>query len=124
MHILIVDDEPLVRAMAKRALRDYECDMASDSEEALELYEEHHYDLVVTDLLMPGKNGHQLTCELLDLEDAPQIIVITACADARLRQDLLSRGVKQVFTKPMDLAALETEVESLAQQSQVRVSQS
>lgn len=110
MHILIVDDEPLVRAMAKRSLRDHECDMASNGDEALELQAENHFDLVITDLRMPGMNGHELACALLEQTNAPQVIVISGCHNERLTQDLLARGVQAVFQKPLEFSTFEQAV--------------
>lgn len=110
MRILIVDDEPLVRALAKRALRDHECEMASNSDEALDLAGEKYFDLVITDLRMPGMNGHELVCELLEHPSTPKIIVISACNDPRIKRDLIARGVLAVFPKPIEFATFEQKV--------------
>ncbi|MCP4687031.1 MAG: response regulator, partial [Desulfobacterales bacterium] len=58
-HILIIDDERLMRSMLRRLLesKGYKITVASDGDEGMKLYRENPADLIITDLLMPEKEG-------------------------------------------------------------------
>ncbi|TWT89654.1 Transcriptional regulatory protein TcrA [Pseudobythopirellula maris] len=100
---LVVDDEPQVRELTSRALSrcGFVCDQAEDGQQALEMFDARPYDAVVTDLRMPRLHGHALCMELLDRPRRPKILVLTALAEARLVHDMMSRGVDDVFHKPV-----------------------
>lgn len=56
-HLLIVEDDPIVQRSLIRALRDHICVAASNGLEALRLLSTHAFDLVISDVDMPGMNG-------------------------------------------------------------------
>ncbi|TWU41222.1 Transcriptional activator protein CzcR [Novipirellula aureliae] len=112
---LVADDEVLVRNLTMRALSQvgFECDSAADGNEALAMAECTRYDVVITDLRMPNKNGHALAIELLQREQAPRIVVLTAVLEPRLVKDLIRHGVDDVMFKPVEYPALAAKVRSL-----------
>ena len=120
LRILIVEDEPFQRqAVRVRLTRaGYLCDEADDGTAALNLARASEYDGVVTDLRMPGTNGHELCTELLAFPKPPAVIVVTGIGDVRLHRDLLRRGVSMVLTKPVnydrDIAAIRHVLEARA----------
>lgn len=65
-HILVIDDEPPIRLMLRKLLEfeGYEVSEASDGVEAIERYNENPPDLVITDLIMPEKEGLETMAEL------------------------------------------------------------
>ena len=77
--ILIVDDEEGMRKLLGRVLakNGYESVAAASGAEALRLAESEQFDLVITDIKMPGMDGLQLLQELKDFNPALPIIVIT-----------------------------------------------
>lgn len=101
---LIVDDDPSCRAAAAFAFTDegFQCTIAVDGESALKQCECFPFDVVLTDLRMPGMHGHSLAVHLLQQTNRPMIIVLTGVADRRLVRDLILRGVDDVFVKPAD----------------------
>ena len=108
---LVVDDEAVLRQLLIRALSNVgiRCDMADDGQTALDWAAGNNYDLIVSDLRMPGMNGHTLCVSLLDMyEDAraagdgPMITVLTGVCDPRIIKDLELRGVDKVHLKPVD----------------------
>jgi HD-like signal output (HDOD) protein/CheY-like chemotaxis protein len=105
---LIVDDEPISRKMMTFALTQegFNCDGAEDGDEANVLCYHHQYDLVVTDLIMPNKNGHSLVVDLLAGESRPVVIVHTSVDEPRITKDLLMRGVDDVAYKPTNYKTL------------------
>jgi DNA-binding response OmpR family regulator len=105
---LIVDDEPISCKMMTFALTQegFSCDAAKDGDEALLFCRHRDYDLVVTDLIMPNRNGHSLAVVLLADNAQRVVIVHTSVNEPRLIKDLLLRGVEEVVHKPTNYQAL------------------
>ena len=112
---LVVDDEAALRMLTVRELsrRGFECDAAHDGAQAMELIVSRHYDVVVTDLRMPGMNGHALAVELLSRENRPAVVVLTGVTEPRLAKDLIARGVDDIVFKPVDVGILAAKVRAL-----------
>lgn len=112
---LVVDDEPHIREATARAMgaHSFWCETAIDGEDALRKYHENRHDLVVSDLRMPNKHGHQLVMELLGEKDPPRVVILTAVAEPLLVKDLYSRGVSDVIQKPVDYGVFATKMQSL-----------
>src|SRR5262245_14850011 len=79
-QILVVDDEPNLRRVLRAQLeRDgYDVHTAEDGEQALALLEDHHIDLVITDLRMPRLDGMELLRRVAAFEDPAPVVMITA----------------------------------------------
>lgn len=110
--ILIVEDEPQIRAMLAETLHQegYATRVAAHGEEALVMSREQAPDLVITDILMPGKEGLSLIKELRRERPALPIIAISGGA-AMLTPGCnleLARmfGAAYTFEKPLDIEAL------------------
>lgn len=114
-HALVVDDNPIARTTVARALerQDFQCTSARDGQDALNRLQSQRFDLVVTDLRMPNKNGHTLAVELLSRPRRPVIAVHTAVTNPRLKQDLLARGVDCIAFKPTDLQRFAVDMKQL-----------
>jgi DNA-binding response OmpR family regulator len=112
---LIVDDEEAIRETVSRAMaaRSFWCETACDGMEALQKYRQSRHDLVVTDLRMPRMHGYALTLELLKDATPPHIVILTGVAEPMLVKDLLSRGVDDVVSKPIDARVLATKMSSI-----------
>ena len=100
---LVVDDSEEIRDILARALQKehVDCDVAADGVAAENMIRAKRYDVVITDLRMPRKHGHQLVVELLQRERPPMVVVITGVLEPRLVEDLISRGVADVVAKPL-----------------------
>ena len=104
---LVVDDEPALRRLTVSALSrcNISCDEAGDGDEAGSLISRRKYDVVVTDLRMPKRNGHALAVELLSAgPDRPLVVILTGILEPRLAQDLIARGVDEVEFKPVNFS--------------------
>jgi DNA-binding NtrC family response regulator len=89
---------------------------AQDGEEGSNLYDEFGPDLVVTDLLMPRKNGVDLVAELRARNPGVRVIYISGCIDAKrlpenLEKDLAEHPDYQVLAKPFKLQAILQSIE-------------
>ena len=64
--ILIIDDEPYILLMLKKMLEKagYEVDLAANGQQGMELFEKDQADLVITDIIMPDKEGLEIILEM------------------------------------------------------------
>ena len=78
-HILIIDDEPQIRLVMRKMLESegYTVTDAADGKEGLESYQENPPDLVITDLIMPGKEGIETIRELKEKNPEVKIIAMS-----------------------------------------------
>jgi len=83
LNILLVDDEDDVRATVKYLLtmEGYSVTEATDGLQGLELYRQGHYDLVITDLVMPRMRGDEMVAEIKKTNPDQRVIMITAHAE-------------------------------------------
>ena len=90
-RLLIVEDEPMVRAVAERALvrQGYTVETACDGEEALALFAEgKSYDLVVSDVVMPNMDGPAMARELRKQRPDMRILFMSGYAEEQLRESI------------------------------------
>jgi len=115
LRALVVDDSADDRTLLSRALirEDFTCDTASDGIMADNLLRAKTYDVVVTDLKMPRKHGHQLIVELLSRPNPPMVVAITGLAEPKLVVDLLERGVAEVAQKPLSHMVLAAKIRAM-----------
>jgi nitrogen regulation protein NR(I) len=103
-QILIADDEPNLRKVLSAQLqRDgYEVQAVEDGEAALKALEEHHIDVVISDLRMPKVDGMQLLRHVTEhFPDVP-VIMITAHGTVDTAVEALKLGAYDFVTKPFD----------------------
>ena len=102
--VLAVDDDPsLLKLMVRRLDKlGLQIEQASDGRSALELIESNTYDLVVTDIYMPGVTGLELLKQAKEREQHTQVIVVTAAATMENAVEALNNGAFAYLTKPFD----------------------
>jgi response regulator RpfG family c-di-GMP phosphodiesterase len=118
-RILVVDDEAnLCEAIARRLIRaGHEVITAPDADTALAHCEpgKRPFDLVITDVHMPGMNGLDLATALIERRPAQRVIIMTGIPDEAMRRAALARGPVSFLPKPFDGELLLTAVnEALA----------
>lgn len=109
-QILVVDDEPnLRRVLAAQLGRDgYEVHTAEDGQQGLEMLQEHHIDLVITDLRMPKLDGMELLRRAMELDADLPVVMITAHGTVDNAVEALKTGAFDYITKPFDQAEVRT----------------
>jgi two-component system, OmpR family, KDP operon response regulator KdpE len=105
--ILVVDDEYQITRVLKRSLQAHAYDVrsASDGESGLELFNDFHPDLVITDLQMPAMNGIELCREIRKLSEIP-IIVLSVKGEEKTKVEALDAGADDYITKPFGMDEL------------------
>jgi two-component system response regulator HydG len=103
-HILVVDDQPRLCLVLHRLLSregsGWQVETVSSAWEALERLREAHFDLILTDLMMPEMNGIALTRAVRALDDQISVVWITAASCARYSQEAGRLGVHACLDKP------------------------
>ena len=102
-HILVVDDDDGIRDLVKQFLNknDYLVTTAKNSEDALNKVKIVKFDLIVLDIMMPGKSGLEFTNENKKKIDTP-IILLTAKGEASERVKGLEIGADDYLAKPFE----------------------
>ena len=102
MRILVVEDEPKVAALLDKGLRaeGYLVTVAGDGMEGVRLALEEDFDLVVLDLLLPGKDGRTVLRELRYHKSTLPVIVLTVKDDLGSKVGSFDEGADDYLTKP------------------------
>jgi two-component system alkaline phosphatase synthesis response regulator PhoP len=115
--ILIADDEPDILEIIQFNLQNegYEVITAKNGDEALDQAKKHHPDLIILDIMMPGKNGIDV-CNILRMQPAFKetlIIFLSALSDEGTEIRGLETGADDYLTKPISPKVLTSKVNSL-----------
>ncbi|MGF6817204.1 two-component system capsular synthesis sensor histidine kinase RcsC [Paraburkholderia atlantica] len=123
IHILVVDDQLANRELlvAQLATLGYEADMADSGGAALRRFNERHYDLVMTDINMPGMDGYALARCLRAQSATVPIIAITAHVAAEVRAQCTNAGIDEVLLKPVLLDTMDAMVRRLVDEAARRL---
>ncbi|MDJ0788176.1 MAG: sigma-54 dependent transcriptional regulator [Myxococcota bacterium] len=106
-RVLVVDDETSVRESLRMLLKG-DCDVvtADGAEAGLRTLAEMPVDLVLLDLVMPGKSGLDFLAELHERGDGPPVIVLTATKTVDTAVEAMKLGAADYVTKPFEVEAL------------------
>lgn len=104
-RILIVDDEPIVRAVLSRRLNreGSRCLEAFDVPSALALLKSMQFELVLTDIRMPGKSGVELLTDIKQKWPKTWVIMETGTFDLDTAINCMKIGAADYITKPFEL---------------------
>ena len=106
--VLIVDDEKHTREGLQQALAEnYDVTVAANAEEAFNLLDAQPFDVVVTDLRMPGKSGLKVIDKALAVPNRPAVLMMTAYGSVDTAVDAMKRGAVDFLTKPVNIERLE-----------------
>lgn len=104
-RILVVDDEECIRLFVREALamEGYDCATASCGAEALDLIADHPFDLLITDVKMPGMDGISLMREARRIRPTLPVIIITGYAAGTAAREQVENEVQGYVLKPFTL---------------------
>ncbi|MDQ1330307.1 MAG: hypothetical protein QG578_570 [Thermodesulfobacteriota bacterium] len=104
IKVLLVDDEKeFIEALAERlAVRDFYVKTAFNGDEALSKIKEDDFDVVVLDVLMPGKNGIETLREIKSIKPLVNVIMLTGHATVETAIDGMKAGAYDYLMKPTD----------------------
>lgn len=106
--VLIVDDEKHTREGLQQALSEnYDVTVAASADEAFNLFDAQPFDVVLTDLRMPGKSGLKIIDKVLSLPNRPAVLMMTAYGNVEMAVEAMKRGAVDFLTKPVNIERLE-----------------
>lgn len=121
MKVLVVEDDKRIAAAVRRGLEaeGFTVDVALDGAEGLWLATEHRHDLVILDLLLPGKSGFEICRELREAGNWTPILILTAKDGDLDETEALDTGADDYLTKPFSFPVLMSHVRALLRRSAV-----
>jgi DNA-binding response OmpR family regulator len=107
-RVLVVEDEPRISGFVSRALsaEGFQVDAAPDGVRGLELARSGRYELVVLDLLLPGRDGVSVLRDLMEVRPEQRVLVLSALSDVERKVECLELGASDYIPKPFALAEL------------------
>jgi DNA-binding response OmpR family regulator len=108
MRILVVEDEPAIAEFVERGLRaaGYTVDCAAEGHEAERRASAGQYDLVLLDILLPGKDGLEVLAAIRERDRQTPVILLTALGEVEDRVRGLDRGATDYVVKPFSMEEL------------------
>ncbi|WP_321346621.1 sigma-54 dependent transcriptional regulator [uncultured Draconibacterium sp.] len=101
--ILIIDDDTFICEILKKHLQNnkYDAEIAFNGRNALKLFKEYKFDLVLCDFRLPDTSGLELMQQLKAINQSVPVIIMTAYADVRMAVRLMKLGASDYITKPI-----------------------
>jgi response regulator RpfG family c-di-GMP phosphodiesterase/signal transduction histidine kinase len=115
-NIVVIDDNPEVLKLMKLLLEDeFDLHLASSGEEGLSLIRDQMPDIIISDVMMPGMDGHALTKRIKSDESLRHIpvILVTARSGAEMLNQGIEAGADDYLPKPFDSVELKARIHNL-----------
>ncbi len=110
-EILVVDDDDIIRdTLCELFSQDHTCHSADTAEAALAKLEAQAFDVVLTDVSMPGLSGSDLLNRVVQLYPGTPVIIVSGLSDEEQAQSLIGRGAFDYVLKPFRLEVVEDSV--------------
>jgi CheY-like chemotaxis protein len=121
-RILVVDDEPFVCDAVKMMLAfdGHDVVTTNDAKEALAVYDQDKFDLVITDYAMPGMKGDELAAAIKSKAPQQPVVMITAYAEMLQSSGKKLTGVDFLVSKPFLLEHLREAISSVLPENKVK----
>ena len=119
-HVLVVDDNTRARQSMADVLRaaGHEVQACASAMEALKQLEKHSFDVIITDLQMPGMNGLEFIRAIEERKVDSQVVMVTAFASVSSAVEAMRHGAFDYIEKPFDVEQLEQLVERALRQAE------
>ena len=115
VELLIIEDEKRVADLLKAGLEEcgYNVSVAYDGNMGLRLFRQHQPDLVVSDIILPGKNGFEVVKQIRSINSTIPILMLTALGTTDDKLEGFDAGADDYMVKPFDLRELEARIKAL-----------
>ena len=121
IKVLLVEDDASIRLLTKTRLKNqYEILEASDGEEALEVLDHQHVDLMLVDILMPGMDGFTFVKEVRDSGDLTPVMMLTAMDGFDYKKKGFSLGIDDYLTKLIQYEELTWRMEAILRRAAIK----
>lgn len=121
LSILVVEDDKDLNYLMKTVLRNkgYNILSAYNGKEALSLMDNHHIDLIITDVMMPYMDGFTLLDEIRSAKILTPVLLVTAKGEYDDKDTGFSLGADDYMVKPIDIKEMVLRVSALLRRSQI-----
>src|SRR4030043_566695 len=121
--VIVVDDDERLLEIFKTALsfKGYQCKTASSAESALELIKKTSFDIMLTDIRMPGTEGFELTRKAKKIRPDMAVIIMTAYAEEFSYDNAIKAGASDFIKKHFTLNELMVRIQYVKMQGEIRV---
>ena len=115
MNMMLIDDDQdcILGLAGVLEPTGHSCEMFTVPEQAVQLYDGQHYDIVITDMKMPGMNGIEVLRLIRERNPAAKVIIITGYGDAEGAMSAVKFGAYAFFCKPINVAELIEMIEKI-----------
>jgi len=122
IRILVVDDEDYMREVVRQALEnsDFTVEEAADGKTALSMLRQYPYNVIITDLRLPGLTGEAILEEAISLFPETIVILMTGFGNIQSAVEAIRKGAYDYLPKPFQLAELVMRVEKGLQERQLK----
>ncbi|MGO4676856.1 response regulator [Bosea sp. 2YAB26] len=120
-HVLVVDDDPQIRLLVARFLQrhSYQVSGAADGDAMFDILKRSEIDLVILDLMLPGRSGIELCRDIRAISPVP-IVMLTARSEESDRIQGLEVGADDYVTKPFSPRELLARVRAVLRRTRIR----
>ena len=117
LHILILDDEPIVGERLKPALEKegYQVETFVDPNKALARIGDKEFDIVVTDIRMDEMDGIEVLEKVMERSERTKVIMITGYATIEVARESLTKGAFDFIAKPFKLKEIRSAINKAAE---------
>ena len=115
MRILVVEDEKKIATFVQRGLKEcgFVVDVVHRGDEALDIILDHHFDAVVLDIMLPGRDGLSILRVLRERAICIPVLVLTARGEISEKVEGLNLGADDYLSKPFSIEELVARVRAL-----------
>ena len=121
IKILVVEDDIKLNKLVRTVLlqNGYDADMALNGQSALEMFKEKHYDIIISDIMMPTMDGYALAENIRKINANIPIMFMTAVDDFDAKKKGFLLGIDDYMVKPIDTNELLLRIGALLRRSQI-----
>ncbi|WP_103070077.1 response regulator [Aquimarina sediminis] len=108
IKILVVEDNRINQLVTQKIITNYgyQCEIASDGYEALEMTDKNSYDLIFMDIMMDGIDGFETTKRIRKSDKETPIIALTAISESENKEHFINAGITKIINKPFEPVVL------------------
>jgi len=115
MRILVIEDEKKIAGFIERGLKEqhYAVDLAGDGDKGIYMAEVNPYDLIILDIMLPGKDGIEICKELRNKKNHIPVLMLTARSRVKDKVEGLHAGADDYLAKPFEFEELLARIQAL-----------
>lgn len=121
IKVLVCEDEVNIQNLYKIRLEKsgFQVSLASDGQEALEMFYQESFDLIILDIMMPKKNGIEVISEIREAGHLIPAIIVSARGELNIKLSSFEKGIDDYLIKPFEFEELLIRMKALLRRSKI-----